>query len=333
MSDKIAPHIAKLYDEALLWDTHSGFMPDPAADLENLRFWKDAGFTHLSIDVGFDLMTSQQTLTTLVTFRDWLAARPDAFILARTAADVRRAKSEGKMSISFDVEGMNALDGRPEMVSFYHALGVRQILFAYNRNNGAGGGCHDEDCGLTAFGREVIDEMNRLGMFVDVSHAGYRTSMEVMDYSSRPVIFSHSNARAVQPHGRNITDEQIRACAATGGVIGVVGLGLFLGAGADMSARLADHIEHLIAVAGPDHVGIGLDFGFPVEVGDVQQMLVDHADFWPRSEGYLDGPMQYMMPAQILDTVIELDRRGHSEATLRGFLGGNFLRLADTVWR
>ena len=243
----IAPHIAKLYVEALLWDTHSGFMPDPAADLENLRFWKDAGFTHLSIDVGFDLMTSQQTMATLMAFRDWLAARPDEFILARTGADVRRAKTEGKMSITFDLEGMNALDGRAEMVSFYHEHGVRQMLFAYNRNNQAGGGCHDKDCGLTAFGREVIDEMNRVGMFVDVSHAGYRTSMEVMEYSSRPVIFSHSNARAVQPHGRNITDEQIRACAGTGGVVGAVGLSLFLGEGSDMALRFADHVEHLIA--------------------------------------------------------------------------------------
>jgi membrane dipeptidase len=333
MGNRIDPRIDRLYRSTLIWDTHSGFMPDPAADLSNLRIWKDAGVTHLSINVGFDLMPWQDTVTTLAVFRKWLADHADDFVLSRTASDVSRAKAEGKMSITFDLEGMNALNGRVEMVSFYHDLGVRQMLFAYNRNNLAGGGCHDEDTGLTAFGREVIDEMNRLGMFVDVSHSGYRTSMEVMEYSRRPVIFSHSNARAVYAHGRNISDEQIRACAATGGIVGATGIGLFLGGSTDTAVRLADHVEHLISVAGPEHVGIGLDYGFPVEVADLDVILANNPEFWPESEGYHDSSMTFVAPAQIIDLAAELDRRGHEGATIQGVIGENFLKLANEMWR
>jgi len=134
-------------------------------------------------------------------------------------AEIDAARAAGKAAVSFDIEGMNALNGRADLVQTYYELGVRHMLFAYNRNNLAGAGCHDEDVGLTDFGREVIDEMNRVGMVVDCSHSGYTTTMEAMQRSSAPVIFSHSNALALADHGRNIRDEQMRCCAAGGGVM------------------------------------------------------------------------------------------------------------------
>ena len=330
MSERTSTALPELFRTALVWDTHSGFMPDPSADLANLRIWRDAGVTHLSINVGFDLMPWEDCIRTLAAFRKWIGERPEQFVLAEGAADVREAKKLGKMSISFDLEGMNALDGRVEMVSLYHRLGVRQILFAYNRNNLAGGGCHDEDRGLTAFGRDVVDEMNRLGMFVDVSHAGYRTSMDVMEYSNRPVIFSHSNPSSVHPHGRNISDEQIRACARTGGVIGAAGVGLFIGE--DAKTSLADHVAYLLDLAGPEHVGIGLDYGFPIEVADIDKIVADNPEFWPMSEGYHASSIEFVPPSHLVDLAEELARRGYSEAAIRGVLGENFLRLADKLW-
>jgi membrane dipeptidase len=322
-----------LIRDTLVWDTHSGFMPDPAADLDNLSIWSDAGVDYLSINVGFDLMPWQSSVRTIANFRHRILARPDRYTLAATAADVRRAAADGKLALTFDLEGMAALDERIEMVEFYHLLGVRQMHFAYNRNSAAGGGCHDEDCGLTAFGRAVIDEMNRLGMFVDVSHAGYRTSMEVMDYSAAPVIFSHSNAMAVARHGRNITDEQAQACAATGGVIGVNGVDLMLGRGAPLPQRLADHIDHLVSVTGPDHVGLGLDYGFPVDVAGIDDIVAENPEYWPVAEGYHDGPILFLPPADLSKAVAILIDRGYGDDALRGILGGNFLRVAEQVWK
>lgn len=329
----ISERARKLYADALVWDTHSGFMPDPVADLNNLQIWRDAGVNYLSIDVGFDLMSWQDTVRTLAAFRRWINAHPEHYTLVTSADEALQAKAQGKLAITFDLEGMNALDGRIEMVEFYHHLGVRQMLFAYNRNNLAGGGCHDDDSGLTAFGRQVIDEMNRLGMFVDVTHCGHRTTMDVMEYSDRPVIFSHSNPKALCGHGRNITDDQIRACAKTGGIVGIVGLSKFLGDDKASSDSLADHVEYLLDVAGPAHVGIGLDYAFPVDMAGIQEILAANPQFWPLSEGYGTTPTVYAEPAQLAEMTEILLRRGHADETVRGVLGGNFLRLARQVWK
>lgn len=328
----IAEKVQSILDGEVIWDAHSGFMPDPAADLDNLRIWRDAGVDYLSIDVGFDLLPWEKTVATLAAFRHWILARPSEYALVSSADEILAAKSAGRLAVTFDIEGMNALDGRIEMVEFYHHLGVRQILFAYNRNNLAGGGCHDEDIGLTAFGRQVIDEMNRLGMFVDVTHTGYRTTMDVMEYTDRPVIFSHSNPKALCGHGRNIADEQIRACARTGGIIGVVGLNRFLGENRTDSERLADHVEYLIDLTGPRHVGIGLDYAFPVEIEGIDTVIADNPQFWPKNE-YPAGATTYAAPAQMRELVEVLLRRGQPERTVRDVMGGNFMRLAREIWR
>ncbi len=328
----IAEKVQSILDSEVIWDAHSGFMPDPAADLRNLRIWRDACVDYLSIDVGFDLLPWEKTVATLAAFRHWILARPAEYALVSSADEILAAKSAGRLAVTFDIEGMNAFDGRIEMVEFYHRLGVRQILFAYNRNNLAGGGCHDEDTGLTAFGRQVIDEMNRLGMFVDVTHTGYRTTMDVMEYTDRPVIFSHSNPKALCGHGRNITDEQIRACARTGGIIGIVGLNRFLGENRTDSERLADHVEYLIDAAGPRHVGIGLDYAFPVDIEGIDTVIADNPQFWPKSE-YPAGATTYAAPAQMRELIEALLRRGQAERTVRDVMGGNFMRLAREIWR
>src|SRR5690606_36645690 len=135
-----------------------------------------------------------------------------------------------------------AVADQPSLVSLYYELGVSWMLIAYNRNNAAGSGCQDEDRGLTDFGRMVIDEMTRVGMIVCCSHTGYRTAREVIDYSKNPVIFSHSNPRALRDHPRNIPDELMKACAARGGVVGINGIGLFLGENDNSTEAIVRHI-------------------------------------------------------------------------------------------
>ena len=327
---EISDQARKLYAEALVWDDHSGFDPDPKVDLNALRQWKRAGVDYLSVNIGYDVVEWRKSLRTIAAFRAWIQQHPDEYLLVERAGDVERAKREGKLAVTFDLEGMNALDGDVNMVGAYYALGVRQMLFAYNRNNLAGGGCHDVDVGLTDFGRAVIREMNRVGMLVDCSHSAYRTTMEAMEVSAAPVIFSHSNAKTLWRHGRNITDEQIRACAATGGVIGINGLGIFLGSNDISSDKFVDHVAHTAEVAGPEHVGIALDYAFDAD--GLEDVIGEHANYWPPEE-YPGGVVDFIPPEQLPEIVEVMLRRGFNEAEVKGVLGGNFLRVAKQVWK
>ncbi|MFK0689449.1 dipeptidase [Mesorhizobium sp. IMUNJ 23033] len=327
----VADIVDYLFSTCVIWDGHSGFFPHPKADLSQLHRWRDASVNFLSVDVGFDVLDWHDAVRNIAASRSWIEQHSDQFVLVESVHQIHRAKSQGRLAIAFDLEGSNALDGRVEMVSVYHRLGVRQMLFAYNRNNLAGGGCHDDDIGLTSFGAAVVDEMNRIGMFVDVSHCSYRTSMDVMHRSSQPVIFSHSNPRTLVDHQRNITDEQIRACAATGGLVGVVGLENFLG---DASPEtFSDHVCYLADLIGPEHVGISLDHSFPVDVPEADEMYQRFPQYWPASQGYLKPNRSQMHLSDLKKVAAILIGRGMSDRDLKAIFGGNFLRLAANIWR
>ncbi len=327
---KVSDRARRLHADALVWDDHSGFAPDPSVDLEILEHWRAAGVDYLSVNVGYDVVPWQQTVKNIGAFITWLEKRHDRFTLVRRAADIEMAKREGKLAIAFDLEGMNALDGQAYMVSFYYRLGVRQMLFAYNLNNLAGGGCHDEDRGLTAFGREVIAEMNRVGMMVDCSHTGHRTTLEAIEASTAPVIFSHSNPAALHKHGRNILDDQIRACARTGGVVGINGIGLFLRDPQAASPALVDAIAYVADLVGTDHVGIALDYT-PENLSGLTEA---NPRYWPPSEGYGKASgMRVATPQQLPEITELLLDRGCAEADVRKILGGNFRRVAGQVWK
>jgi membrane dipeptidase len=324
-------HAAQLYRKALVWDDHSGFDPHGGADLNNLEIWRKAGVHYLSVNVGYDVVDWQATIKTLARFRAWLQTHPKKYLLVRRAADIKRARKEGKLAIAFDLEGMNSLNGDVNMASLYYDLGVRQMLFAYNLNNLAGGGCHDGNAGLTSFGREVIEEMNRVGMLVDCSHTAYRTTMEAMEASEAPVIFSHSCAKALRNHGRNIVDEQIKACAKTGGVIGVNGVSMFLGENDISSETFVNHIAHMAHLVGAEHVGIALDYAF--DAGEVDDLVGANQAYWPRNEDYGRWPTSYVPPKQLLEITETMIRRGFRDREILGVLGGNFMRVASGVWK
>ena len=322
----------RLYRDALVWDAHAGVFPSPEVDLNLLEEWPRSGASYLSVNVGFDVMDWQDTLATLAAYRRWVLDNPDRFVLVDNSDDIDRARAQGKFALSFDIEGMNALNGDINMIGVYHALGVRQMLFAYNLNNAAAGGCHDDDSGLTDFGRRVVREMNRVGMIVDCSHAGYRTTLDIMQESNRPVVFSHSNPAAVWQHERNISDEQIRACAATGGVIGLNGMGIFLGdndIGIDTMLR---HLRYVSDLVGSEHIGFGFDYSPGVDV-DISAILRSCPDFWPAGQQYDTPGIKHASPAQLPVLTEAMAEAGFDDASIRGFLGENFRRVADSAWR
>jgi membrane dipeptidase len=318
--------------ESLVWDNHAcmPLRPHDHSFLDQLGPIRQSGVDVISLNIGFGPQSADEHLAMLDSFAGWLGEHSEDYVLVRSVKDIETARQSMRLGVFFDVEGMVPLNGgRIDLVEQLRAGGVGWMLIAYNRNNEVGGGCADEDGGLTAYGRAVIAEMNRVGMIVCCSHTGHRTAMDVMQASSAPVIFSHSNARALHDHYRNIPDDLVRACAATGGVVGINGLSTFLGNQDASPARVAEHIDHLVQLVGPAHVGIGLDYVFDMQ--ELEDFLATMSETFP-DDASLREPLNFVSPLQIGDIAACLLERGYGRNDVEAVLGGNWLRVASCVW-
>jgi membrane dipeptidase len=326
-----------LLARTLVWDNH-GCMPvarpHDTSFLPLLQRYREAGVDAAILNIGFGDQSVEDHLRTLATMRHWLLSHGDRYALIDAPNDIERARAEGKLAVGFDIEGANAIGDQLSLIQTYHALGVRWMLLAYNRNNRVGGGCQDDDGGLTAFGRDVIAEMERVGMVLCLSHTGHRTVRDALAVATRPVIFSHSNPSAVHAHPRNIPDELIRACAATGGVVGINGVGNFLGRfdGHDdiRSETFARHVDHVVQLVGPKHVSIALDYVF--DLGELETYFEQMKHTFPPEMGYSARPA-FVAPEQLPEIVATLLGWGYREADLADILGGNLMRVARQVWK
>jgi len=326
---------------AFVWDAHSCVPLHPDFDLTVLERHRRAGARFVSINVGMDLNPPEQILQVLAAFRHRLRARSDLFVEARTCADVERAVAEDKLAVAFDLEGGRVLQGRPELVELFADLGVRQIHLAYNRNNELGGGCYDTDMPLTPLGRRIVEAIYACGLFMDLSHTGRRTSLDIMELGLGPVVFSHANPRALRDDPRNVEDERIRLCAETGGVFCITGVGRFLPDPAASSRSIVRCIEYVLDLVGPEHVGLSLDYEYPADGLDDSpttfrpDVPFDRTFWWPPEYGYCQGirGIRIASPEQLPEIAELLAARGHDDDTVRAVLGGNMMRLAARIWR
>jgi len=323
-----------------LWDDHCGFEVSPDEPLRPLlQPWLDANVSYLSINVYYDPLPWTRAIENLSALRRRLPVEIPEIQIVSSVSEIDNALDSQKMAVTFDIEGMNALNGRLDLVQFYYDLGVRHMLFAYNRNNLAGSGCHDEDTGLTSFGRQVVGEMNKAGMVIDCSHTGFRTTMDAMECSSDPVIFSHSNPKSIAAHERNVTDEQIKACALTGGVIGINGVNIFLGDDKASPAGVARHAAHVADLTSQNNVGISLDYApnlekksDSIENTSILELFDSHPEYWPDDAGY-DGSVTCLHVNRLPEVADELRKVGFDQEGIIGVMGGNFRRVAEEVWK
>jgi membrane dipeptidase len=270
----------------------------------------------------------------------WLLEQfPRTTILVERDTDLDRAKREGKLGVVLGFQGGTPLAHNVHLIRVFHRLGVRIIQLTYNDGNAIGPGCLEPSNGrLTSFGIQVVQEMNRIGMLIDLSHVGERASLEAIELSSAPAIFSHSNPSVLQPNPRNITDEQIRACAAKNGVIGLATFSAFVGdtrngrhPGLDEYFRQMDHVINL---TGPDHVAIGTDIFLDPTHG-VWWRAVTGRLYPDVSQGmtYETHNITGFMHQSDFPSVAEaMLRRGYDESTVRKILGENWRRVYTAAW-
>lgn len=303
-----------------------------------------SGLTVLQLTVASATEDAAAASRQIQAAKEIVAADPKKLCVVGTVDEIRTAHEEGRVGIVFHFQNALPIGRDLSLVGRFHELGVRVVQITYNEVNDVGCGCLvADDTGLTAFGRELIAELNRTGILVDLTHVGARTSMEAMEASSAPVTFSHSNARALADNPRNISDEQIEACAALGGVIGACGWGPISWTGSDEPPSIetvADHLSYIADLVGPKHVGIATDGPISHNMANILAHFQEiNAAYGSVTGAFVDkfGPNikhRYPMPISAFPKLAEaLRRRGWSEPDVAGALGGNMLDLYTRTWK
>jgi membrane dipeptidase len=248
--------------------------------------------------------------------------------------DIRAAKTAGKVGLIFGFQDTSPIEGRLQQLEVYHRLGVRIMQLTYNAANPSGCGCQvPNDSGLTGFGRDAIAEMYRLGILLDVSHCGPRTTLEAIDASTKPVAITHSNAAAFVDSPRNKSDEALRACAAKGGVIGAIAVPVLISK--TMPAQLGDYldaIEDLVTRVGVDHVALGPDFMENMPKATLEASVKDLPPAAVAAYAAMPPTVGFESVTQLPQVTSGLLARGYSHPDVRKIVGDNWFRLYEQVW-
>jgi len=285
-------------------------------------------------------MTAEEALMELHKNSLVFDAFPDKTIQVRRVSDIEAAKAQNKLGIVFSTQGLASIGTNMRYIWVFHCLGVKIMQLTYNEQSALGSGCREPvDSGLTRFGQQAIENMNDLGIVLDLSHCGVKTSLDAMKHSRDPVIFSHAAVRRLNSHVRNLTDDQIKAVGEKGGVIGLCPHCIFVEKARGTRPTIADYLEHVDYVAnliGIDHVGIGTDnFHY-----DNYYTRLARASFERTYPGFFGGytaeekhALGFSKWSDWPILTEALLSRGYSESDTKKVLGGNFLRVFRQIWR
>lgn len=318
-----------------------------------MQMWRDADFgrahrhgvTAYGVTAWDPLATVDEALEGLMYWR-LIARRFPGLTVIETADDIRTAKRDGRSGLLLAAQDGDWIGKHLHRIEAFQRLGLRMMLPAYNRSNQICAGSLDRsDAGLTRFGQLVIDECARVGIVLDCSHLGKRSSLDIIERNADPCVFSHSNPAALVPNPRNIDDEQVRACAAKGGVVCVCTWGpLVLRPGAATRPTLDDyvaHVDHVVQLTGVDHVGVSTDMSlgtYPAHTADpwgVPAFPAVSAEYDRVVTSDFRSPLRNVAGFDDYPEVValaeRLDRR-YGAGAVHKILGGNLLRVFEQVW-
>jgi membrane dipeptidase len=299
-----------------------------------------SGITAINVTVSAD--TFEATTRTIALWTGEAARYPELLGVVRRHADIAAAKQSGTLGLILGFQNTEMIERDLSRVEVFSRLGVRIIQLTYNDRNIVGDGCLEPgDAGLSAFGRQLVAEMNRLGIAVDLSHCGTRTTAEGISASTKPPLITHSGCREVYRHPRSKEDRELKAMADKGGVVGIYFMPFIgQGDGAPTVDMLMRQIEHALKVCGTDHVGIGSDLSItPIE--ETPEYLHEHKSFvGGRAKRGISAPDEHRPlfipelnhPRRLEGVVRSMSSRGHSEAVIEKVIGGNFHRVFKDIW-
>ena len=313
----------------MIWDLVFIYEPDMGNGANLFDRYRAAGVDFISVHPAGDRHNIQEAIKRIARCRAEIAAHPHA-VLVYSVDDIVRAKAVGKLAVGLHLEGFRCLERDLSMIDVYYQLGVRFVHPIFNLNSEIGGGSADRsETGLTKFGVKMVHEMNRVGMLVDGAHAGYRSTLDMMEVSADPVILSHVACHAVHPHFRNVRDDQITRCAARGGVVGITGAAFYLGgATAEQYFR---HLDHVVQIAGARHAALALDY--LAQPHHLQAFIDARPDEWPGKDEGAWEPMRFLGPEIIAEVTELMLTHGYADEDVRAIQGGNWMGICERVWK
>ncbi len=275
------------------------------------------------------------TMANIAEWNAWFHAHADLIVKARSTADIRRAKADGRTAIVLGFQNVSAFEDRLGAIELFKEVGVGIAQLAYNTQNLVGTGCYESrDPGLSDFGREVVAEMNRVGMLIDLSHVGAQTSEDAIHASSKPVAYSHCLPAGLKAHPRNKSDDELRFIATHGGFVGVTMFPAFLKRGVD--ATVDDYVEaidYVINLVGEERVGIGTDF--TQGHGEAFFHSLTHDKGYARrltDFGDIVNPEGIRTIGEFPNLTAAMARAGWSDTRIARVMGENWLQLLAEVW-
>lgn len=339
------PEIAReLYRRALILDCNSGpalegVLPLPQADLDMAR---SSGVNVVKFSLGGLNEDFAATVDDIAWVQQMIELHPAYFMQVRVPGDLRRAKADEKMGIILSFESVDMLDGKLERIELFRNLGVRVMQLSYNRKSPFGAGVMEPNGGgLTALGHDAVKKMNALGVAIDLSHANAQTTSGTISASSKPVIMSHAGCAAVHPHPRNKTDDQLRALARKGGVMGIFDLPYLTASPKQPTVDdYMSHMEHALKIMGEDHVGVGSDASIkPFDTSSKGMAQFEKIEQMRQKSGLAapeeDRPTYVIglnTPQRIAVITDELLKRGYSASAVEKVIGANFARVLTEIW-
>jgi len=275
------------------------------------------------------------TMKNIARWNAWFCEHDDLIIKVRSVADIHRAKADGKTGIVLGFQNVSAFEDQLGYIELFKDAGVGVVQMAYNTQNLVGSGCYESrDSGLSDFGREVVAEMNRVGILGDLSHVGAKTSEDTILASTKPVAYTHCLPSGLKQHPRNKSDEELRFIADHGGFIGVTMFAAFLKRGSASSVDdYVEAIDYVIDIAGEDGVGIGTDFtqGYDREFFD--WITHDKGNARKLAEfGEIVNPQGIRTIGELPNLTAAMERAGWPERKICKVMGENWVELLTRVW-
>lgn len=276
----------------------------------------------------------QSTVNNIGNMKQMIRDNADLLTLVRSTEDIARAKAEHRTGIIMGFQNAHAIEDDLGHIEAFHEMGVRVIQLCYNTQNLVGTGCYERDGGLSDFGREAVAEMNRVGIMIDLSHVGAKTSEETILESKKPVCYSHCLPSGLKEHPRNKSDEQLRFIADRGGFIGVTMFAPFLKRG--IEATVDDYVEaiaYIVNIVGEDCVGIGTDFTQGYGHDFFEWLTHDKGRYRRLTNfGKVVNPEGMRTIGDFPNLTAAMERAAWSEARIRKIMGGNWQRVFKDVW-